>query len=184
MSSSCASKVYENESGYISGDASDEEDEDAGTEVGSVMATTMIGYGSDDAEASAAIFPQANDRIGMLAPVQIQEIESLTRDLMDALCEKNPPPKDCTHARRESLANAKIIISSLEQANKSMVANLRSHLQDSNTALSSLLNKSKQHENSADELRQKIASLETRETGTTIQIRSGTRTIENGTSGS
>ncbi len=152
-------KVDENESGYISDDASDEEDEDAGTEVGSIMSATKIGYGPADAEAYATILSQANGRIGMPAAAQIQEIESLKRDLMEALGEKESASKEL-QARRESLANAKMIISSLEQANKGMMADLRSRLQDSNTAISSLLNKSKQHENAADELRQKMQALE------------------------
>ena len=88
----------------------------------------------------------------MPAAAQVEEIESLKRGLMEALGEKESASK--------SLANAKMIISSLEQANKGMMADLRSRLQDSNTAISSLLHKSKQHENEAEELRQKLQTLE------------------------
>lgn len=153
-------KVDENESGYISDDASDEEDEDIGADTGSIMSAAKMGaYGPADAEAYATILSQANGRIGMPAAAQIQEIESLKRDLMEALGEKESASKEL-EARRQSLVNAKMIISSLEQANKGMMADLRSRLQDSNTAISSLLNKSKQHETAADELRQKLQALE------------------------
>ena len=152
--------VDENESGYISDDASDDEDEDDGTDVGSIMSAAKLNaYGPADAEAYATILSQANGRIGMPGTAQIQEIESLKRDLMDALGEKESASKEL-QARRESLANAKMIISSLEQANKGMMQDLRFRLQDSNTAISSLLNKSKQHENEADELREKLQKLE------------------------
>jgi len=153
-------KVDENESGYISDDASDEEDEDIGTDTGSIMSAAKMGaYGPADAEAYATILSQANGRIGMPAAAQIQEIESLKRDLMEALGEKESASKEL-EARHQSLVNAKMIISSLEQANKGMMADLRSRLQDSNTAISSLLNKSKQHETAADELRQKLEAVE------------------------
>ena len=144
--------VDDNESGYISDDASDDEDDD-GTDVGSIMSAAQLNaYGPADAEAYATILSQANGRIGMPAVAQIEEIESLKKNLMEALGEKESASK--------SLANAKMIISSLEQANKGMMADLRLRLQDSNTAISSLLNKSKQHENEADELRRKLQTLE------------------------
>ena len=144
--------VDDNESGYISDDASDDEDDD-GTDVGSIMSAAQLNaYGPADAEAYATILSQANGRIGMPAVAQIEEIESLKKNLMEALGEKESASK--------SLANAKMIISSLEQANKGMMADLRLRLQDSNTAISSLLNKSKQHENEADELRRKLQALE------------------------
>ena len=88
-----------------------------------------------------------------------QEIESLKRDLMEALGEKESASKEL-QARRESLANAKMIISSLEKANKGMMEDLRSRLEDSNAAISSLLNKSKDNEKVADDLRENLHKLE------------------------
>jgi len=58
------------------------------------------------------------------------------------------------------LANAKMIISSLEKANKGMMEDLRARLQDSNTAISSLLDKSKEHDRVADELRERLERSE------------------------
>jgi hypothetical protein len=153
-------KVDDNESGYISDDASDDEDEDGGTDVRSILSVAKLnGYGPADAEAYATILSQGNGRIEMTGSAQIQEIEALKRDLMEALGEKESASKEL-QARRESLANAKMIISSLEIANKGMMEDLRSRLQDSNTAISSLLDKSKESEKAADDLREKLQRLE------------------------
>jgi len=153
-------KVDENESGYISDDASDDEDEDDGTDVRSILSAAKLnGYGPADAEAYATILSQANGRIEMPGIAQIQEIEALKRDLMEALGEKESASKEL-QARRESLANAKMIISSLEKANKGMMEDLRSRLEDSNTAISSLLDKSKDSEKIADDLREKLQRSE------------------------
>jgi len=153
-------KVDENESGYISDDVSDDEDEDGGTDMGSIISAAKLNaYGPADAEAYATILSQASGRIGLPGNAQIQEVESLKRDLMEALGEKESASKEL-QARRESLANAKMIISSLEKANKGMMEDLRSRLHDSNTAISSLLDKSKEHEKSADDMREKLQRLE------------------------
>jgi len=149
--------VDENESGYISDDASDDEDEEGGTEVGSMISAAKLNaYGPADAEAYATILSQAQ---GMPGTAQIQQIESLKKDLLDALGEKESASKEL-QARRESLANAKMIISSLEKANKGMMEDLRARLQDSNTAISSLLDKSKEHDRVADELRERLERSE------------------------
>lgn len=152
--------VDENESGYISDDASDEEDENGTADVGSIMsAAKLSGYGPADAEAYATILSQANGMIEMQGNNPIQQIETLKRDLMVAIGEKESASKEL-QARRESLANAKMIISSLEKSNKGMMEDLRSRLEDSNTAISSLLDKSKEHEKSAEDLREKLQKME------------------------
>ena len=53
----------------------------------------------------------------------------------------------------DALANAKMIISSLEQSNKSMLEDLRNRLHDSNTAIVSLLSKNQGYEQEVKELR-------------------------------
>merc|ERR1712127_940037 len=152
--------VDENESGYISDDASDEEDENGAADVGSIMsAAKLSGYGPADAEAYATILSQANGMIEIPGSNPIQQIATLKRDLMVALGEKELASKEL-QARRESLANAKMIISSLEKSNKGMMEDLRSRLEDSNTAISSLLDKSKEHEKSAEDLREKLQKME------------------------
>ena len=151
-------KVDDGESGYISDDASDDDDDDDGTEVGSTMSATKLNvYGPADAEAYATILAQTSGRIEMPGRAQ-QENESLKRDLMEALGEKESASKEL-QARRESLANAKMIISSLEKANKGMMEDLRSRLQDSNAAIASLLDKSTEHEEAADTLREQLRKL-------------------------
>ena len=151
--------VDENESGYISDDASDDEDDDGGADVGSIMsAAKLSSYSSADAEAYATILSQAAGRIEIPGS-QIQEIESLKKDLMEALGEKESASKEL-QLRRESLANAKMIISSLEKANKGMMEDLRLRLQDSNDAISSLIDKSKAQENAAENLRDELKRLQ------------------------
>jgi len=151
-------KVDDNETGYISDDASDEEDD--GTDVGSIISgANLNAYGPADAEAIATILSQGNGRIGMPGSAQVREIESLKKDLIIALGEKESASKKL-QARQESLTNAKMIISSLEKANKGMNEDLRSRLQESNTAISSLLDKSKTHEKAANDLREKLRTLE------------------------
>eukprot|EP00535_Pseudo-nitzschia_heimii_P003308 CAMPEP_0197179674 /NCGR_PEP_ID=MMETSP1423-20130617/4541_1 /TAXON_ID=476441 /ORGANISM="Pseudo-nitzschia heimii, Strain UNC1101" /LENGTH=1168 /DNA_ID=CAMNT_0042629615 /DNA_START=271 /DNA_END=3777 /DNA_ORIENTATION=+ len=151
--------VDENESGYISDDASDDEDEDGGADVASIMsAAKLSSYSSADAEAYATILSQAHGRIEIPGS-QIQEIESLKKDLMEALGEKESASKEL-QLRRESLANAKMIISSLEKANKAMMEDLRLRLQDSNNAISSLINKSKTQESTTDDLRNEVERLQ------------------------
>jgi len=149
--------VDENETGYISDDASDDEDDE--TEVGStISAAKLNAYGPAEAEAYAIILAQASGRIEIPRKNQ-EEVESLKRDLMEALGEKESASKEL-QVRRESLANAKMIISSLEKANKGMMEDLRSRLQDSNAAMQSLLNKSTEHKEAAEDLRTKVQKLE------------------------
>ena len=56
----------------------------------------------------------------------------------------------------ESLANAKMIISSLEESNKTSAENLRSRLHDSNAAIVSLLEQTSKHEKEAEELKREL----------------------------
>lgn len=56
----------------------------------------------------------------------------------------------------KSLAEAKMIISSLELSNKNITENLRSRLQDSNAAIVSLLQQSKHHEKESAEFRKQL----------------------------
>lgn len=148
--------VDDNESGYISDDASDEEDDV--TEAGSTMSAKLNAYGPAEAEAYATILAQASGGVEIPRKTQ-QEIESLKRNLMDALREKESASKELK-TRRESLANAKMIISSLEKANEGLVEDLRSHLQDNNAVILSLLAKSTEHEKAVKALNEKIRRLE------------------------
>ena len=59
----------------------------------------------------------------------------------------------------ERLANAKMIISSLEQSKKSMIEDLKSRLHDSNSAIVSLLDQSGRHEKESAELKTELQQL-------------------------
>lgn len=59
----------------------------------------------------------------------------------------------------ESLANAKMIISSLEQSNRTIVENLRERLSDSNGAIVSLLEQSKKYEEQVAELKSDLSVM-------------------------
>ena len=63
-------------------------------------------------------------------------------------------------AERQSLANAKMIISSLEKANSQMMEDLRSRLHDSNTAIASLLEKSLKAEANTAKLRDQLETVQ------------------------
>jgi hypothetical protein len=121
--------------GYISDDASDGED-DGATQTEALVTLLSTG-GSID------------------APGRAGEMEVLKTDLIKLRTEKQRAENNL-QMERESLANAKMIISSLEKANKSMMEDLRSRLQDSNTAIASLLDKSMEHEKTTATLREEL----------------------------
>ena len=145
--------VDEDDAGYISDDASDQEDE--GDEAASAMSASLNKYGVAEAEALATIL--SNGRAIDL-PNRNREVETLKNDLLKASGEKEKACQDL-QAERESLANAKMIISSLEKANKSMMEDLRSRLQDSNTAIQSLLDKSMEHEKRSNSLTEELEKM-------------------------
>jgi chromosome segregation ATPase len=149
-------KVDENDAGYISDDASDDEDEgDAGNNA-LPSPTNIDSYGPADAEALATILSQTTGGIEISG--RTHEVQGLKEQLLKALGDKEAASKEL-QAERESLANAKMIISSLEQANKGMMEDLRSRLQDSNTAIASLLDKSMEHEKNAQIYKQELEQL-------------------------
>jgi chromosome segregation ATPase len=143
-------KVDDNDAGYISDDGSEQEDE-----ADSCMSPNLNGYGHADAEALATILSNGS---ALHLPTRSRETEALKNDLLKAAGEKEKACRDL-QAERESLANAKMIISSLEKANKSMMEDLRSRLQDSNTAIQSLLDKSMDHEKISSSLRAEVDTL-------------------------
>jgi hypothetical protein len=76
------------------------------------------------------------------------------------MCEKLRFAKEAaeTEAKQkaQSLAEAKMIISSLEQSNKNITENLRTRLHDSNAAIVSLLEQSKLHEKETAEFKKQL----------------------------
>jgi hypothetical protein len=76
------------------------------------------------------------------------------------LCEKLRVAKEAAEneakEKTHSLAEAKMIISSLEQSNKNITENLRTRLHDSNEAIVSLLEQSKLHERENAEFKKQL----------------------------
>jgi len=135
--------------GYIS-DESDEDDDDV-PQLRSV--TPPNGYGTAQAEAMATLLVHGSGVDGGGGEVQRLHIE-----LLKSNREKERAAKEL-RIQQESLANAKMIISSLERANKTMLEDLRSRLQDSNTAIASLLDKSAENEKSSTSLKLELEKL-------------------------
>lgn len=79
-------------------------------------------------------------------------------------CEKLQVAKEAAEneakEKAQSLTEAKMIISSLEQSNKNITENLRSRLHDSNAAIVSLLEQSKLHEKETAEFRKQLKRYE------------------------
>lgn len=139
-------KVDEADGGYISDDASDGEDETDTT----MSAAGLNRYGPEQTEALAKLLAA-----GGSMPDRASELKE---ELVKARKEKESAMKELQN-ERDSLANAKLIISSLEKSNKSMMEDLRSRLQDSNLAIATLLEKSMQHERSSNALREELDML-------------------------
>jgi hypothetical protein len=87
-----------------------------------------------------------------------EELESLKSDLIKARVDFEKAQRQLK-VEKESLSNAKMIISSLERANKTMMETLRARLQDSNTAIASLLEKSMESEKTSARLRSELDAL-------------------------
>ena len=136
--------------GYISDDASS----DGGDEMGLEPPMSPGGYSHSQTEALATLMANGS----MDATANSVEIEKLHKELKKAALEKEKAAKELK-TQRESLANAKMIISSLERANKSMMEDLRQRLQESNTAIASLLDKSTQSEKQATSLKAELERL-------------------------
>ena len=129
--------------GYISADESDDEEEEKEGVVSPSM-THLSFVSNGGVEVSTR--PSASD-VAMLRRMMSRTEDEKERALRDLQEEK------------ESLANAKMIISSLEKANKTMLEDLRSRLQDSNTAIASLLDKSMENERVSNKLKEEIEKI-------------------------
>ncbi|KAL7559669.1 hypothetical protein ACA910_002381 [Epithemia clementina (nom. ined.)] len=157
-------KVEDDEVGYISDDAEDDdEDDNAGTPP--PPRSTTSSYTTSQAEALVTLLAHAGQQqqqhqtaiVALTGNPPDNSDEALKAELAQARLEKERAMKELK-TEKESLANAKMIISSLEKANKSMMEDLRSRLHDSNTAIASLLEKSMESEKTTAKLQ---AELET-----------------------
>lgn len=145
--------------GYISDDGTDASEAEDQRSMPSSAHLGISQYGPTQAEALATLLAHGRGHSDMIpcSPSQ-DEVETLKRDLRQARLESERSRKQLK-TEKESLANAKMIISSLEKANKSMMEDLRSRLQDSNTAIASLLEKSMESEKTTYILRAELDAL-------------------------
>ena len=134
--------------GYISDESDDDDDNDG---INQLRSAASLEYGMVQAEALATLL--AHGGSGLEA--DSNEVQRLHSELVKAQKVNERASKDLS-IEQESLANAKMIISSLEKANKCMLEDLRSRLQESNTAIASLLDKSSENEKSSASLKAEL----------------------------
>lgn len=141
--------LNEPSTGYISDDDDFDEDDDEGA-AGIVPTDAAALQASITAEAEnlQLLLKQAQEGVSSTSTTN-ERLEALENEvrLQQDTAAKQLKEKD------DALANAKMIISSLEQSNKSMLEDLRSRLHDSNTAIVSLLSKNQGYEQEVKELR-------------------------------
>jgi predicted RNase H-like nuclease (RuvC/YqgF family) len=165
--------------GYISDD--DDADEDDQNVISSSASKSIphlsLDYGPSQAEALATLLLHTNvnrsldsglnrdQTTAMQATIPVaqpatsnEELESLRAELNMARSESEKAQRQLL-VEKESLSNAKMIISSLERASKTMMEDLRARLQDSNTAIASLLEKSMESEKTSARLRSELDAL-------------------------
>jgi len=173
--------------GYISDDGSDGTESDVGTDAGVSSSVAHFGaivphYGPAQAEALAILLANGGTNAGGPPPSEgpnggnNSSSAEVQRELSQARVENEKYRKQLK-TEKESLANAKMIISSLERANKSMMEDLRSRLQDSNTAIASLLEKSIQSEKTTNKLREEMESLRNEKDELERKLRSSTSSL-------
>ena len=124
--------LNENSICYISGDESDSDDENSIASKGGA--------------------------ITIHAPMVTRK-NSYDKELCANLINAKEEAEERAKSNGESLANAKMIITSLEQSNKKMTEDLRSRLHDSNAALVSILEQSQKHERESVVLQGEIEKL-------------------------
>jgi len=165
--------VADDDVGYISDDEEDDDDpghHGDGKQVLSVPTSPVPAeYGPSQAEALATLLAHGgnrsfdsgtNDNNGRKSSheEQAKKLETVKSELSKARADYDKAKRELK-VQKESLSNAKMIISSLERANKSMMEDLRARLQDSNTAIASLLEKSLESEKTCSALRAELDTL-------------------------
>lgn len=168
--------------GYISDDdeADDDEPNAESLPVSKSIHHLSVDYGPSQAEALATLLSHTSanhsydsglnrDRTVVIqaaatavaeasSTTSNEELESLRAELSKARTESEKTHRQLL-VEKESLSNAKMIISSLERASKTMMEDLRARLQDSNTAIASLLEKSMESEKTSARLRSELDAL-------------------------
>jgi hypothetical protein len=145
----------EDDVGYISDD-DDMSDGYDNAEPDQVSSLGLGQYNSSQVEALATLMAQSESNSFDPGNAQVSnELEAMKEKLAEARNDHERNLK-ALKSEKESLANAKMIISALEMSNKSMMEDLRMRLQDSNSAITSLLAKSMESEKSTAMLRSQL----------------------------
>merc|ERR1712161_3296 len=118
--------------GYISGDESDSE---------ASLSNNNI------------VFEKSNDQIKILSE------DNEAKERLQVLSKAKEKAENESKVNAESLTNAKLIISSLEQSNKTMAQDFKSRLQESNGAIGSLLENSGKYKKEASMLKVEMTRL-------------------------
>jgi len=156
--------------GYVSDP--DEDSEDGADVNGNKVAVPGVISLPSAAEVFAAQYGPSSSVVGgsiagnsLTVVADPEESSALKERLLAAENEKINAMQELQKTAKEldlqksSLANAKMIISSLEKANKAAMEDLRTRLQHSNDAIASLLDKSMEHEETTAELKEEIDTL-------------------------
>jgi chromosome segregation ATPase len=159
--------------GYISDDEpEDDVEEETPSSPNTAPPNLTHDYGPSQAEALATLLAHGRNHSfdsgsKAIVPSNMQslsfndlvvQLESMNAELAKARSD-NEKAQRALKVEKESLSNAKMIISSLERANKSMMEDLRARLQDSNAAIASLLEKSMESEKTSAKLRAELESF-------------------------
>lgn len=149
--------------GYISDDEDDDDDPNDGKQILSVPTSPVPAeYGPTQAEALATLLAAGGNRsFDSASPNEEQlskSLEKVKAELTKARADYDKAKRELK-VQKESLSNAKMIISSLERSNAKMMEDLKARLQDSNTAIASLLEKSLESEKTCAALRSELETL-------------------------
>jgi len=121
----------------------------------STLNETSISYISED----ESDLEDDDTSVHMAIPIQEPHDDTKVNEMCASLRDGKEAAEEEAKKNSENLAEAKMIISSLEQSNKATTENLRSRLHDSNAAILSLLDDSKKHESTNADLKKKLNQI-------------------------
>mmetsp|Transcript_19935 Transcript_19935/g.40559 ORF Transcript_19935/g.40559 Transcript_19935/m.40559 type:complete len:479 (-) Transcript_19935:2296-3732(-) len=143
--------LNEPSTGYISDDDDfDDEDDNGAAFVDAAARQANISAEADNLQ--LLLLSQGSAAGAAASANYADRLKSLEKEVASFRTEQDNAAKQIKE-KEEALVNAKMIISSLEKSNKSMLEDLRNRLHDSNTAIVSLLSKNQNLEGEMEELR-------------------------------
>lgn len=149
-------KVNQSESavtGYFS-DSDDEDDEDNASGMVAPDAAVRQAQITAEAENLQKFLGRGNAPGSPMSAATLERMKSMQSESANWERDRQELSKTIKE-KDDALANAKMIISSIEQSNKTMMEDLRTRLHDSNTAIVSLLSKNQTAETMVEQLQRK-----------------------------